>query len=280
MTLKEWLTQTRQGLAAISDTAQLDAEILLANCLSVNKSYLYTWPEKSLTDQQLQQLDVWLALRLQGQPIAYIVGHREFWSLDFKVNDACLIPRPETELLVEQCLQALPETEQFVLELGTGSGAIAIALAYERPLWQILASDRSEKALTIAKQNAQNLAVTNVKFCSSDWFQQLENQQFAAIISNPPYIEKDDPHLLQGDVRFEPPDALVAEDNGLAALQTIIETAPKYLLQKGLLALEHGYQQAAQVQQLMTKYGFLSVSSHRDLAGHERVTTGRLAKKC
>ncbi len=278
MTLKEWLIAAKRQLMSVSDSSQLDAEVLLSDCLQVNKSYLYTWPEKTLSATQLQQLQEWLTLRLQGCPIAYIVGHREFWSLDFKVTPATLIPRPETELIVEICLQQLSDAQQYILELGTGSGAIAIALAHERPQWHILASDNSSDALAVAEYNARQLAVSNIQFSQNDWFDNIAAQQFAAIISNPPYIAKDDPHLQQGDVKFEPLVALVAEKEGIAALDTIIKNAPQYLASQGLLVLEHGYQQASQVRQQMEQCGFEKVLSYRDLAGHERVTVGCLVK--
>jgi release factor glutamine methyltransferase len=269
------LRTTIQQLDFISDTARLEAEILLAHLLKITRAQLLVRGEQTLSAEQQVIFQQLLSRRLAGEPIAYIIGQREFWSLPFAVTSDTLIPRPETELLVELALQKFPEQENIrVADLGTGSGAIALALAHERPRWQITATDNSTAALAIAKRNAVELRINNVQFNSGDWCQALAMQQFHLIISNPPYIKVGDPHLTQGNVRFEPDSALVSGDDGLQDLRQIIAEAPAHLLAGGWLLLEHGYEQAAAVRVLLLAQGYQEVISVRDLAGQERVTVG------
>lgn len=274
MIIADALTWAIPVLAA-SETPKLDAEVLLAHCLQRDRTYLYTWPERALTDQQRSQFQQLVAQRQQGQPIAHIVGQREFWSLPLQVNSSTLIPRPDTEVLVEQALALeTPENAQ-VLDLGTGTGAIALALKHSRPHWQVTAVDRMPAAVALATANAAALDLA-VECLVSDWFSALEPQhQFAVIVSNPPYIAADDEHLLQGDVRFEPQSALVASEQGLADIKHIIATAGAFLEADGWLMLEHGWTQAAQVRELLRAHGFEAIHSVRDYANLERVTLGQ-----
>lgn len=254
-----------------SDTPRLDAEVLLCNVLDVTRSYLYAWSDKVITANQYNQFLQLLEHRIKGVPIAYIVGNKEFWSLDLQVSENTLIPRPETELLVELVLARLDSDSQAtIIDLGTGSGAIALAIAKERVNCNVIATDKSTTALAIAKQNAKNLGLETVKFIESDW---LSNLGLAdVIVSNPPYIATADPHLNQGDVQYEPRSALVAGNDGLADIRTIIAQAPKHLTDGGCLLLEHGYDQAAAVRDLLKQ--FQSVETYQDLAGWDRVTVG------
>jgi len=261
-----------------SSTAKLDIGILTAHVLGKNRSFLYAFPDYQLTITEKQNLHNLITTRKKGVPIAYILGFQDFWNLRLKVNQHTLIPRPETELLVEQILHLLPNTKQNILELGTGSGAISLALASERHNWQITATDISEQALQIAKFNAQNLNL-NVQFKLSNWFTNIystNNQKFNAIISNPPYIAENDRHLTIGDVRFEPKIALISGKEGLNSLTNIITNAPQYLVNNGYLLLEHGFDQGAQVRQIMHNNNFNNVITIKDLSNLERLTLGQL----
>lgn len=259
-----------------SDSPQLDTALLLCHCLQQPRSYLYTWPEKPLTDAQTQQFRTLMSRRRRGEPVAHLLGYREFWSLPLQVSADTLIPRPDTECVVEQALSLLAaESAQSVLDLGTGTGAIALALASERPHWQILGCDVKASAVALAKTNAQRLAMTNVAFQQADWFDGLTDQRFALIVSNPPYIAADDPHLREGDLRFEPSSALVAEQNGLADLQYIVAGAPEYLLPGGWLLLEHGFEQGDAVRELLRRRGYLAVASGDDYGGNQRMSWGQ-----
>ncbi|HHB93419.1 MAG TPA: peptide chain release factor N(5)-glutamine methyltransferase [Thioploca sp.] len=257
------------------DTPRLDAEILLCHVLKKNRSYLYTWPENQLTEKQYQQFRILLSGRIDGKPIAYLIGHKEFWSLELQVTEDTLIPRPETELLVEQVLAHLPlKTASKVIDLGTGTGAIALAIAKERPYCNIIATDKSPQTLQIAKNNAKNLALHNIKFIVSDWF--AKDLGIATIIvSNPPYISIDDPHLNQGDVRYEPRNSLISGIDGLTDIRQIILQSYNHLLNKGWLLLEHGYDQAKQVRDLLVKNNYFSIETYNDLADKPRVTVGQ-----
>lgn len=259
-----------------SPTARLDAELLLAAALGKSRSYLHTWPEKIVSSEAALTFDNYLQRRRSGEPVAYILGQQGFWNLDLEVAPHTLIPRPDTELLVETALELLPATPVSVLDLGTGSGAIALALASERPVWQVTAVDRVPEAVTLAERNCQRLGLENVTVLNSYWFSALSNQRFDLIISNPPYIAADDIHLSEGDVRFEPESALVAGVDGLDDIRWIIAAAPQHLKAGGQLMLEHGYDQAAAVQDLLLSAGFEQVESRKDLGLHERITLGRL----
>jgi len=259
-----------------SPTERLDAELLLAHALGKSRSYLHTWPERIVPSEAAQAFADYLARRRAGEPIAYILGQQGFWKLDLEVAPHTLIPRPETELLVEAALQRLPAGPARVLDLGTGTGAIALALASERPAWQVMAVDRVEAAVALAERNRQRLRLDNVHILASHWFEALADQCFDVILSNPPYIASADPHLAAGDVRFEPSSALVAGPDGLDDLRTIITQAPAHLSPGGWLLLEHGFDQAEAVRELLVRQGFGDVASVADLAGHPRISLGRL----
>lgn len=250
----------------------LEARILLTHALGLTRVQLITQSERTLTAREADQLAMLAQRRIDGEPIAYIVGTREFYGLEFEVTPAVLIPRPETELLVELALDHLPQGGKL-LDMGTGSGAIAVALAYTCPDAQVTALDVSDAALAVAKRNAIKHGA-KVEFLRSDWYSAVGDRQFDVIVSNPPYIVKDDHHLREGDLRFEPVDALTDHDDGLSALRTIIAGATKHL--NGWLFMEHGYDQAAAVRELLQQQGFSGVQSWKDLAGIERVTGGNI----
>ncbi|QTR48303.1 peptide chain release factor N(5)-glutamine methyltransferase [Thiothrix litoralis] len=268
------LADAVQQLQTASESARADAEILLAHCLQKSRTYLFAYPETavdSLTEASFREL---LAERLRGVPIAHITGQREFWTLNLKVTPDTLIPRPETELLVETALK-LGSSSSHILDLGTGTGAIAIAIASERPDVQVTACDFSAAALAVAQENAQVNSIHNVHFIQSDWFSALPAQRFDMIVSNPPYIEADDPHLAQGDVRFEPLTALASGQDGLDDIRHLIQTAPQWLVNGGWLLLEHGYNQGQAVTALLQAAGFTQVRCLPDLAGNDRVSRGQ-----
>ena len=258
-----------------SPTARLDAELLLAAVLGKPRSYLRTWPEHEPGAEQLAAFAALLERRRMGEPVAYLLGHQGFWSLDLEVAPHTLIPRPDTELLVETALQLAPATPQRVLDLGTGSGAIALALASERGGWQVIGVDRIAEAVALAERNRQRLKLGNAEFRQSSWFDGLAGERFGLILSNPPYIAADDRHLGEGDVRFEPLSALVAGVDGLDDIRQIIAQAPRHLQAGGWLLLEHGYDQAEAVRELLAAAGFTAVDSRRDLGGHQRISLGR-----
>ena len=269
-----------QALICLGPThpdARLDAELLLCYVLNKNRAYLFTYPERPLTEQQQADYQKLISQRSQGSPIAYLTGEREFWSLSLKVNEHTLIPRHDTERLVELALELIPDTPATqVLDLGTGSGAIALAIAKERPHWQITAVDRSKGALLMAEQNAKNLNIANVSFYHSDWFAALTGSRYDAILANPPYIAAHDPHLQQGDVVFEPITALVSGQDGLADLHYIIKHSPAYLKAKGLLLLEHGYDQKHAVVDALVQSNYLMAQCWQDIQGNDRVSGGWL----
>tara|TARA_Y100000034_G_scaffold124544_1_gene172864 strand:- start:170 stop:1021 length:852 start_codon:yes stop_codon:yes gene_type:complete len=264
-----WATQT---LRNTSDSPKLDAEVLLLHVLEKPKSYLFAWPEAELTDVQLSAFEKLIAERETGHPVAHLVGVREFWSLELEVNNSTLIPRPDTETLVEKALSLDLPADTKMLDLGTGTGAIALSLASEQPNWQVTAVDYSEQAVALAKRNQQKLALNNVTIMQSDWFSAVPNQQFDLIVSNPPYIDELDEHLSQGDVRFEPKSALVAPDNGMADIKLIIEQARQYLAPNGYLLIEHGYQQALLLKEFFAQMAYSNILTIKDMAGCDRVT--------
>jgi release factor glutamine methyltransferase len=259
-----------------SPTARLDAELLLAAALGKSRSCLHTWPERIVPSDAALKFAEYLQRRRGGEPVAYILGQQGFWKLDLEVAPHTLIPRPDTELLVEAALELLSAAPAKVLDLGTGSGAIALALASERPAWSVTAVDRVLEAVALAERNRQRLHLNNATVLNSHWFGALEGQRFQLIISNPPYIASTDPHLVEGDVRFEPASALVAGIDGLDDLRLIVAQAPDHLDAGGWLMLEHGYDQAEAVRDLLQTHGFEEVHSRTDLGGHQRISLGRL----
>lgn len=268
-------------LADHSDSARLDLELLLCKVLEKPRAYLYTWPERILSEDELARFEALLAERKKGKPVAHLLGEKEFWSLNLRVNESTLIPRPETELLVEAALSLPLRDKASVLDLGTGTGAIALALASERPGWQLSAVDSSEEALRLARENCRQLALSNVNVMQSDWFaalgDALVDSAFDLIVANPPYIDVEDPHLQQGDLRFEPHSALVAGEQGLADLRHIANETGNHLLPGGWLLVEHGFEQGAAVRELFVAAGFQCVETRKDLGGRERLTLGRRA---
>lgn len=272
VTVRELL---HSGADLPSDSARRDSEILLCHSLGKSRTWLYTWPEHAVAPECAQRFNELLAQRRAGVPVAYLIGEREFWSLSLAVNSATLIPRPETETLVAWVLELVLPVDARVLDLGTGSGAIALAVAVERPLWQVTALDSSADALQVARANADTLGLQRVSLLQSDWFQGVAGQRFDALLANPPYIDGDDPHLARDDVRFEPRSALVAAQQGLADLRHLVAGAPAYLCSGGWLLLEHGFEQADAVRQMLAAAGFDNISTRRDVAGQERITGGQ-----
>ena len=260
---------------ADSPSATLDAELLLAAALGKSRSYLRTWPEREVATDCAEAFAAHLERRRNGEPVAYILGRQGFWSLDLDVASHTLIPRPDTELLVETVLALLPASPATLLDLGTGSGAIALALACERPQWQVTGVDRIDEAVALAEGNRARLQLGNARFTASHWFSALAGQRFDLIVSNPPYIAAGDPHLSQGDLRFEPSSALVAGVDGLDDIRLIIQQTPQFLRAGGWLLLEHGFDQAEAVRELLSAQGFMAVESRRDLGGHQRISLGQ-----
>jgi release factor glutamine methyltransferase len=259
-----------------SDEAKSEAQLLLQHLLNVNRAWLIAHENDALETNIYAVFEALLNRRLNGEPIAYILGAREFYGLNLKVTPDTLIPRPDTETLVEAALAKILQNDNLkILDLGTGTGAIALAIAKHRPLAKLTAVDASENALKIAQENAQNLQIVNVQFMLSNWFDALINQRFDVIVSNPPYIEENDAHLTQGDLPWEPISALVAGQDGLDAIRQIIQTAPQYLNPHGWLMLEHGYNQATSVADLFKQAGFSEIETLKDLGGNERVTLGK-----
>ena len=274
MDFKHWLQQAIAQLQE-SESPRRDAEILLGFVTGKARTFILAFGETDLSTEQQQQLSVLLGRRVQGEPIAHLVGEREFWSLPLRVSPVTLIPRPDTECLVEQALARMPATPCSVLDLGTGTGAIALAIASERPDCDVTALDLIQDAVELARDNARRLGITNVEILQSNWFGALNTQRFTVIVSNPPYIDEQDPHLSQGDVRFEPRSALVADNHGLADLRILVETSRNFLESGGWLLLEHGWQQAAQVRELFTHAGYTEIQSCQDYGGNDRLTVGR-----
>jgi release factor glutamine methyltransferase len=258
---------------------RLDAEALLCHLLQRDRSYLRAWPERELEDDLLEQFNALVARRQQGEPLAYLIGWREFWSLKLKVSPATLIPRPETELLVEQALQRIPHDAKWrIADLGTGTGAIALAIASERPGCRIVATDFSLDALAVARENATRLSLKNIEFRHGSWCEPLCNEQYEMIVSNPPYIDCDDNHLQRDGLPFEPQSALTPGSDGLAALRLIINQAKQHLATPGWLLLEHGYDQGTAVRELLQQADYHEVATLRDLGNQERLSLGRINK--
>lgn len=271
MTYQQWLKRAIERLRE-SESPRRDAEILLGHVTGKTRTFILAFDETTLTSAELASLEALLARRACGEPVAHLVGMREFWSLPLAVSPVTLIPRPDTECLVEQALQRLPSTACEILDLGTGTGAIALAIASERPDCHVTAVDFIADAVALAQQNAQNLGIKNLTVLQSNWFNALAGRQFAMIVSNPPYIDEQDPHLSQGDVRFEPKTALVAAGGGLADLAHIIREGRQALLPGGFMLLEHGWTQGKQVRDLFTDAGYLQAQTCKDYGGNDRLT--------
>lgn len=274
MTVSEALAWAQQQLTNQEEPA-LDARVLLASAAQQSQTWLYTWPDKALSDAQWRQFQNHITRRIQGEPVAYILGYREFWSLTLRTSPFTLIPRPDTEVLVEAALARLPEGERRVCDLGTGTGAIALAIASERSDCQLLGCDLLNEAVELARQNAADNQITNVSFVQSSWFDSLTGQ-FDMIVTNPPYVESHSPWLHKGDVRFEPHSALTAGADGLDDIRVIVEQAPAYLYAGGWILIEHGHEQGRAVCALLKQHGFRETNTLPDLAGLDRVSVGRL----
>ncbi len=267
-----------QGQTILSDSVSplIDTQILLCHVLKVDHSYLYKAPEEMISAQSIQTFMELIEQRRQGIPVSYLTGHREFWSLDLKVDLNTLIPRPETEHLVEAALNTIEQGSiRNILDLGTGTGAIALSIAHEYPNCIVIATDISSKALDVARQNLIALQLNNVIFKQGDWCEALDGDRFDLIVSNPPYIAEDHSCLREGDVQFEPVLALKSGPDGLDAIRKIIEQAPDHLNSDGWLILEHGYDQKESVQQLFSEKGFQAIETLQDYAGLDRVTLGQ-----
>lgn len=262
-----------QNLEHLSDSPQLDAELLLAHVLNKSRSYLLAWPDKALTDEQQAQYESLLERRIKGEPVAHLIGTQGFWTLELEVTPDTLIPRPDTETLVETALDKLSDGPYRVADLGTGTGAIALALASERIHWQVTGSDRIEAAAVLAERNRERLGIRNANFVVGSWFEPLQGT-FDMIVSNPPYIDPDDPHLQQGDVRFEPLSALIADNRGMADIEIIACEAREYLKLGGWLLFEHGYDQGPPSRELLQQLGYTNVETIQDLGARDRVTLG------
>lgn len=276
MEFQHWLRQAASELSA-SESPKRDAEILLEFVTGKARTYLLAFGETQLSAEQEAQLATLLARRKTGEPVAHLVGEREFWSLPLYVSPATLIPRPDTECLVEQALSRLPAQACRILDLGTGTGAIALALASERPDCEVTAVDVMPDAVALAQRNVARLGFPNVTVLQSSWFSALDNRTFGMIVSNPPYIDEHDPHLTQGDVRFEPLMALVAANEGLADIVHIVTTSRQHLLPGGWLLVEHGWTQGDAVRDVFIAAGYRAVETCRDYGGNDRLTLGQWA---
>ncbi|MDH3490486.1 MAG: peptide chain release factor N(5)-glutamine methyltransferase [Gammaproteobacteria bacterium] len=261
-------------LAAASDSPRLDAELLLCHSIDLPRSYLFAHPEDVLDDTTFSRFDALLQRRLGGEPMAYIMGSREFWSHELLVSPATLVPRPETELLVDLALREIPRKAEWqILDLGTGSGAIAVALAAERLMCEITAVDISEAALAIARENARQLALSNITFAHGSWCEPVRGRQFDIIVSNPPYVRAGDAALTK--LRYEPVEALVAGVDGLDAIRTLVADCGQILKSDGVLLIEHGANQYDEVAAILAASGWIDILNHKDFAGHPRVTAAR-----
>jgi release factor glutamine methyltransferase len=275
LTTAALLAEGRERLASTLERPELDAELLLAHVLHSRRARVQSHPGEERAERER---DAYLALvdrRAHGEPLAYLVGRKEFWSFELEVGPDVLVPRPETELLVERALALRPEPAGQVADLGTGSGAIALALALERPGWRIVATDVSEQALAVARRNVSELGATHLELLAGDWFAPLGGRRFDLVLSNPPYVAGSDPVLRSPPLNFEPAIALTPGDDALAHLRAIIRAAPDHLERGAWLLLEHGATQAAEVARELLVRGFGHIRSHRDLAGHERMTEAR-----
>ena len=271
---KVYLAQATQP----TDTPLLDAQLLLCKVLSISKASLFAWTDEPLSERQSKDFEALITQRFEGAPVAHLLGEQGFWSLDLNVDASTLIPRPETELLVEAVLELDLPAEALVIDLGTGTGAIALALASERPRWNLVGIDKSAEAVLLARTNAIKNNLSKVRFETGDWanaWQKNAHKPIHCIVSNPPYIDPSDPHLKQGDVRFEPLSALISDKQGMADIEIIAAQATTLLADQGWLAFEHGYDQGAAVAELLVSLGFNSVTTLKDYNDQDRVTFGK-----
>jgi len=276
-TVSELLLKAEQSINC-SASARLDAEILFCSVMQVNRSKIYAHPQQLVPDGKSALFQSLIEQRQQGRPIAHLTGKKEFWSLELAINKETLVPRPETECLVEAALQMIPDDVAFnILDLGTGSGAIAIAIASERPNSKIVATEINSEALDLARKNAATHQQNNIQFLLSDWYKNIPLQSFDLIISNPPYIKQDDEHLSQGDLRFESELALVAGAEGMDAINIVLENAKGYLANNAFLLIEHGYDQRILVQHAFLTNGFKQIKTLQDLSGQDRITYGQIS---
>ena len=276
MTLNDAIVAATAQLKNSSPTPALDAQVLLAHSLGQDRTYVIAHARDDLDTDTQKRFEQLVTKRLDGTPVAYLTGQQEFWSLPIMVTVDTLIPRPETEVLVELALEKIPEHGDFsVADIGTGSGAIALAIASERKNASVIASDSSAQAIEVAMRNANQLELDNIKFVEGATFDPLVNKIFDLVVSNPPYVPENDPHLTQGDVRFEPRSALAAGHDGLDVIRQIVEQAIDYLVPQGWLMIEHGYDQESAVEKLFERAGFEEIECYRDLSGQPRVTIGR-----
>jgi release factor glutamine methyltransferase len=285
LTIAQALSWAREQLSShnvsddgLHDCAAIDSKVLLAASLQREVVYLHTWPEKRLDKLQTETFKRYMSQRILGHPVAYIIGYRDFWTLRLNVSAATLIPRPETELIVEISLSLDLDECAKVLDLGTGSGAIALALASEKPDWLITGLDKIAEAVILAKNNATIHKLERVNFIQSDWFSAVEHHQFNLIVTNPPYIEDNNHYLLQGDVRFEPSSALTSGSDGLDDIRLIVSQSKHYLAADGWLIIEHGYQQGDSIRDILTAHGFIQIRNEYDLNGFPRVSLGKIEK--
>jgi release factor glutamine methyltransferase len=277
MNIQQALKQANHDLIDSSSSATLDAQILLTHILRCNTAHLLAWPDKELEPEQTTRYQSLIKQRQAGKPVAHLTGLREFWSLNFFVNDSTLIPRPETETLVEFVLTKFAgEKSLNLIDMGTGTGAIAISIATEKLDWKITASDISTEALKLAKKNSEHHMLANTSFIQSNWFENIKQKNFDIIISNPPYIAENDPHLQQGDVRFEPQRALTSGKMGMDDIKHLCQYAKNYLAQNGWLIVEHGYDQEKSVSDCFVEHGFNQIEQSTDLLGHTRMTAGKI----
>jgi release factor glutamine methyltransferase len=257
-----------------SSSSRLDLEVLLCHLLDKNRTYLYTWPEKQLSNAEVDALNLMIQKRQQGTPIAHIIETREFWSLPFKVTPDTLIPRPDTEVLIEWVLGNFSDTPKSVIDLGTGTGAIALSLASEFSTWDVCGCDRIPAAVALALENAKRLGLSRVRFFESNWFDACAHKTFDLIVTNPPYIPEDDPHLKQGDVVFEPSSALTSGLDGLDDIRFIAAQSWAFLNSEGCIVIEHGFDQAESVKRILTDVGFADVDHGQDYGGNDRFSFG------
>jgi len=276
ITIQAAIRKAEQLLGPIHESARIDAEVLLAHGINQSRTYLHTWPEHQLTPEQSEYYSVLIQRRAAGEPVAYLTGIREFWSLPLTVTNATLVPRPETELLVEHALRHIATDSVYrIADLGTGCGAIALAIACERPTTHIVATDIDISALEIAQTNAKNLGIGNIEFRQGNWLEPLKDEYFNIIVSNPPYIREGDPCIQRKYLCFEPKDALISGKEGLEAIKIIISQSKSRLLNHGWLLVEHGHDQQDSVLELFTREGFLHIAGITDISGHGRIVIGQ-----